>query len=77
MLIKVKAVGPQRAEVKRTVDIFRGQIVDLTSSVYTIQLTGTSDKLDAFITALGDNVVMEVARTGVSGISRGEKVLSL
>ena len=77
MLIKVKAAGPQRAEVKRTVDIFRGQIVDLTSSVYTIQLTGTSDKLDAFITALGENVVLEVARTGVSGISRGEKVLSL
>lgn len=77
MLIKVKAAGPQRAEVKRTVDIFRGQIVDMTSSVYSIQLTGTSDKLDAFIVALGENVVMEVARTGVSGISRGEKVLSL
>jgi acetolactate synthase-1/3 small subunit len=77
MLIKVKAAGAQRAEVKRTVDIFRGQIVDMTSSVFSIQLTGTSDKLDAFITALGDNVVMEVARTGVSGISRGEKVLSL
>ena len=77
MLIKVKAAGAQRAEVKRTVDIFRGQIVDMTSSVFSIQLTGTSDKLDAFIVALGDNVVLEVARTGVSGISRGEKVLSL
>lgn len=77
MLIKVKAAGAQRAEVKRTVDIFRGQIVDMTSTVFSIQLTGTSDKLDAFIVALGDNVVLEVARTGVSGISRGEKVLSL
>lgn len=77
MLIKVKAVGAQRSEVKRTVDIFRGQIVDLTSSVFSIQLTGTSDKLDAFILALGDTGVLEVARTGVSGISRGEKVLSL
>ena len=77
MLIKVKAIGAQRAEVKRTTDIFRGQIVDLTSNVFTIQLTGTGDKLDAFITALGDNVVLEVARTGVSGISRGEKVLAL
>ncbi|MDA1369471.1 MAG: acetolactate synthase small subunit [Proteobacteria bacterium] len=77
MLIKVKAIGAQRAEVKRTADIFRGQIVDLTSNVFTIQLTGTGDKLDAFITALGDNVVLEVARTGVSGISRGEKVLAL
>ncbi len=71
MLIKVKATGAQRAEVKRTVDIFRGQIVDLTSNVFSIQLTGTSDKLDAFINALDDNVVLEVARTGVSGISRG------
>ncbi len=77
MLIKVKASGAQRAEVKRSVDIFRGQIVDLTSNVFSIQLTGTSDKLDAFITALGDNTVLEVARTGVSGISRGEKVLAL
>jgi acetolactate synthase I/III small subunit len=77
MLIKVKAAGAQRAEVKRTTDIFRGQVVDLTSNVFTIQLAGTSDKLDAFIAALGETVVLEVARTGVSGISRGEKVLSL
>ena len=77
MLIKVKASGAQRAEVKRTTDIFRGQIVDLTSSVFSIQLTGASDKLDAFIIALGESVVLEVARTGVSGISRGEKILSL
>ena len=77
MLIKVKASGAQRTEVKRTVDIFRGQVVDLTSNVFCIQLTGTSDKLDAFIAALGDNIVLEVARTGVSGISRGEQVLTL
>lgn len=77
MLIKVKAAGAQRAEIKRTTDIFRGQIVDLTNSVFSIQLTGTSDKLDAFIAALGENTVLEVARTGVSGISRGEKILSL
>ena len=77
MLIKVKAAGAQRAEVKRTVDIFRGQVVDLTASVFTIQLTGAGDKLDAFIATLGDNVVLEVARTGVSGIARGEKTLAL
>ena len=77
MLIKVKASGAQRAEVKRTTDIFRGQIVDVTSLTYTVQLVGTSDKLDAFIEALGELTVLEVARTGVTGISRGEKVLSL
>ena len=59
MLIKVKAVGAQRAEVKRSVDIFRGSVVDLTANVFTIQLTGTGDKLDAFIAALGDNVVLD------------------
>ena len=77
MLIKVKATGAQRAEVKRNVDIFRGQIVDVTSSVYTVQLTGASDKLDAFINAIGETQVLEVVRSGVSGISRGEKVLSI
>lgn len=77
MLIKVKAVGAQRAEIKRTADIFRGQIVDVTANVYTIQLTGTSDKLEAFIETLGAASVLETVRTGVSGISRGEKVLSL
>ncbi len=77
MLIKVKATGSLRDEIKRCVDIFRGQIVDVSSSVYTVQVTGTSDKLDAFVQAVGDNVIMEVARTGVSGIARGDKVLSL
>ena len=77
MLVKVKAVGSQRAEVKRSVDIFRGQIVDVSSSVYTIQLTGSSDKLDSFINAIAENGVLEVVRTGVSGIARGEKVLGL
>jgi acetolactate synthase-1/3 small subunit len=77
MLVKVKAVGAQRAEVKRTTDIFRGQIVDVTNTMYTVQMVGDNDKLDAFIQALGVNTVLEVVRTGVSGISRGEKVLSL
>jgi acetolactate synthase I/III small subunit len=77
MLIKVKAVGAQRSEVSRVADIFRAQIVDITPSIYIVQLTGTSDKLDAFINAVGANSILEVARTGVSGISRGEKVLSL
>lgn len=77
MLIKVKATGAQRAEVKRTVDIFRGQIVDVTSTVYIVQLAGTTDKLDAFVSTIGETQILEVVRTGVSGISRGEKVLSI
>jgi acetolactate synthase-1/3 small subunit len=77
MLVKVKAIGAQRSEIKRTTDIFRGQVVDLTANVFSIQLTGTSDKLDAFIAALGENTVLEIARTGVSGIARGDKVLAI
>lgn len=77
MLIKVKATGAQRDEVKRTVDIFRGQVVDVTSTIYSIQLVGTSAKLDAFLSSISGVTILEVARTGVSGISRGEKVLSV
>ena len=76
MLIKLKATGAQRAEVKRTSDIFRGQIIDVTQSTYTIQLTGTTEKIDAFLRAIPESSVMEVVRSGVSGLSRGEKVLS-
>jgi acetolactate synthase-1/3 small subunit len=77
MLIKVKATGVLREEIKRTTDIFRGQIVDVTNTVYSIQLAGTSEKLDSFLAAIGSTGVLEVARTGVTGISRGDKVLSL
>lgn len=77
MLIKVKATGAQRAEVKRTSDIFRGQIVDVTHNAYTIQLVGTSDKLDAFLRAMSESVVLEVVRSGVSGVARGEKILAV
>jgi len=77
MLVKIKAAGAQRAEVKRTTDIFRGQIVDVTNSGYTIQLTGTTDKLDSFIQAVGTSSIMETVRSGVTGISRGEKILSI
>ena len=77
MLVKVRATGAQRAEIKRCTDIFRGQIIDVGPSVYTLQVTGTSDKLDSFLEAIGDAAVLEVVRSGVSGIARGEKVLSL
>ncbi len=77
MLVKVKANGNQREEVKRCADIFRGQIIDVTPTTYTIQLVGTGDKLDAFIQALGTTPILEVVRSGASGIARGEKTLAL
>ncbi|AZS51392.1 acetolactate synthase small subunit [Entomomonas moraniae] len=78
LLIKVRALGSQRSEVKRTADIFRGQIVDVTPNLYTIQLSGNSNKVDNFIAAIGTmSTIVEVVRTGVTGISRADKVLSI
>ena len=77
MLIKVKALGSARGEIKRTADIFRGQIVDVTPTTYTIQSAGTTEKIDGCIDALAENTILEVVRSGVSGIARGEKVLTL
>ncbi len=75
MLIKVSAVNGGREEVKRLADIFRGHIIDVTETTYTIELTGIGAKLDAFIKALGQNQILETVRSGVSGIGRGEKSL--
>ncbi len=77
LLIKLKATGEMRGEIKRVADIFRGQIIDVTQAVFTVQLVGTSDKLDAFIEAVDPATILEVVRSGVSGIARGEKRLSL
>ena len=77
MLIKVKADDAVRQEVKRTADIFRGQIVDVTSDTYTVQLVGPGDKLDAFIRAIGHLQILEVVRSGVSGIGRGHRVMAV
>lgn len=73
MLIKLLAKGSDREEIKRLNDIFRGRIIDVTNSTYTVEMTGTAEKLDAFIEALDEKAVLEVVRSGVSGISRGEK----
>ncbi len=77
MLVKVKAVNELRDEVKRLSEIFRGRIVDVTDSVYTIELTGTSEKLDAFVETLSLTDILEVVRSGVTGISRGDSALAV
>jgi acetolactate synthase-1/3 small subunit len=75
MLVKVRAEGQHREEIKRLADIFRGNIIDVTDVTYVIELTGTGDKLDAFLQALDRSLIMEVVRSGVTGIARGEKAL--
>jgi acetolactate synthase-1/3 small subunit len=77
MLVKVQAQGERRNELKRISDIFRGRIIDVTDETYTIELTGAGDKLDAFLQALDKGVIVEVVRSGVSGIARGDRSLKL
>ncbi|WP_227429880.1 acetolactate synthase small subunit [Psychrobacter sp. I-STPA6b] len=77
MLIKVRATGNVREEIKRSADIFRAQIVDVTANLYTIQIIGNTEKLDGFIDVIGQDRVLEVVRSGVIGILRGERTLSI
>ncbi|GKX50146.1 acetolactate synthase small subunit [Budvicia aquatica] len=76
MLVKLRATGEGREEVKRCADIFRGQIVDVTASLYTVQMVGTSGKLDAFLSAIREaGEIVEVARSGIVGVARGERIM--
>ena len=75
MMIKVRATGKDREEMKRMTDIFRARIVDVTDTTYVIELTGNQGKLDAFIQAIDPALILEAVRSGVCGIGRGERVL--
>jgi len=77
MLVKVKATGALRDEMKRISDIFRGRIIDVADGSYTIELTGSGSKLDAFLEALDKTVILETVRTGASGIGRGDRILKV
>jgi acetolactate synthase-1/3 small subunit len=77
MLIKVRAIGKDREEMKRMSDIFRGRVLDVTESTFVIELTGTSAKLDSFINALDTGLILETVRTGVSGIGRSDRILKV
>ena len=75
MLVKIRALGEDREEMKRLADIFRGSIIDVTDKSYTIELTGPSSKLDAFLETIERNMILETIRTGASGLGRGERIL--
>lgn len=77
MLVKIKTTTETREEIKRTTDIFRGNIIDVTAHSYVVEMTGPSDKLDAFVAAIDKDNIIEVVRSGTTGISRGEKGLHL
>ena len=71
MLVKVRALGEAREEVKRIADIFRGRIIDVSDKTYTIELTGAGSKLGSFLQAIDHSLILETVRTGASGIGRG------
>ena len=75
MLVKTKASGEQRAEMKRLADIFGGRILDVTDATYTIELTGDGNQLDNFLRAIEKDAILEVVRSGATGIARGQKAL--
>jgi len=77
MMIKVRAEGPMREELKRLSDIFRSNIIDVTSNSYTIEMTGDGPKLDAFIASLDEDNIIETVRSGPLGIARGGKRLAV
>ena len=77
MLVKVKANAQYRDEMKRMCDIFRGRIIDVSDSSFTIELTGSSSKLDAYIESIDKAAILETVRTGASGIGRGDRILKV
>ncbi|MCP3848977.1 MAG: acetolactate synthase small subunit [Gammaproteobacteria bacterium] len=77
MLIKIKAPASARDEIVRLNEIFRGNIIDVSDDTYTIELTGTSDKLNAFIVSFDCDSILETVRSGVMGIARGSSALHL
>ncbi len=77
MLVKIKTTPETREEIRSTAAIFRGKIIDVTATSYVVEMTGPSDKLDAFIATLSKDAIIEVVRSGATGISRGEQGLHL
>ena len=77
MLVKVRAVGKDRDEILRLADIYRGHVVDVTDKSYTVEVTGTTDKLDSFLETVGKPLILETVRTGAAGIGRGERILMI
>ena len=77
MLVKVRAVGKDRDEILRLADIYRGHVVDVTDKSYTVEVTGTTNKLDSFLETVGKPLILETVRTGAAGIGRGERILKI
>lgn len=71
VLIKVAVKPEQRQGILSVADIFRAKVVDVSKESLTVEMTGEQSKLEAFINLMGDYEVLELARTGVTGLTRG------
>ena len=71
IMIKLRANAAQRGEIISVADIFRAKIVDVEEDSLIIELTGTQSKLEAFLNLLQGYEILELARTGITGLSRG------
>ncbi|SEK32028.1 MULTISPECIES: acetolactate synthase small subunit [Pseudobutyrivibrio] len=73
MLVKISVRNDERQDVLTIVEIFKGKVVDVTHDSMILELTGNQDKLEAFLDMLGDYDILELARTGLTGLSRGSE----
>ena len=73
IMVKLRANAAQRGEIISVADIFRAKIVDVEEESLMIELTGNQSKLEAFLNLLKDYEILELARTGITGLSRGSK----
>jgi acetolactate synthase-1/3 small subunit len=77
-LIKVNVPdNKSRSDVINCVDVFRGRVVDVSPETLTIEITGTSDKIDAFLNLMKTYGIMELARTGITALSRGVRSIRI
>jgi acetolactate synthase-1/3 small subunit len=77
MIVKVKATSKYRDEIKRISDTFGGRIVEMAEATFTIELTGPTSELDAYLDSLDKVTIIETVRTGALGIGRGDRVLKI
>ena len=77
IMIKIRADRAERAEIISVADIFRAKIVDVEKESLIVELTGTQSKLDAFLNLLEGYEILELARTGITGLNRGIKNVTL
>lgn len=77
IMVKIRANAQQRTELNSIVDIFRAKIVDVEKESLIVELTGDQSKLDAFMNLLDGYEILELARTGITGLSRGSKNVTI